>query len=444
MPILAGLAAMSLPADAAEHAYVALENAARVAVIDLSTGGIVQQIQVGPLPRFVTASADGSVVVVINEGDQTLSVISTADNAVVETLRLADILPSPSPDDIANAGAGELLFEGMPHLDGVTLSDEEIAGLAEVAGLGGRSGTGLMTNAEIAISNDGSEIYLPDQLYGLSAHDRETGETRTFGSQPGNSLTTSNYLGVIRFDERANRLLIPSHNSVTLFDTETLVPGSIVETRGFLSRPAFEITHDGQRVITPPSFNIGSADVAVEMEITDLQTFDYRRVEVTGSAPMRQRPSGHPAIPEYRGIWETADTELSPDDTVFYAVRSYSALGGTPRLGGGGLGEIGAFDIGSGETIAIVDLETEVFGLQTFNDGRYLALVHPPQNRIDVRDAGSLELIRSINVGPTPRGGQNFIVNVTATHESDAVVSSEPATIVPAGSGNNSSSGIEF
>lgn len=432
-----------VPANTAERAYLALENAASVAVVDLKSGGVVEKIPVGPLPRFVTASRDGSIVVVVNEGDQTVSVISARSNTVIETLNLAEILPQLSAEQLANSGAAGTMVEGMAEMGSGEL--DALSGMmGENTGLGGWTGSGLITNAEIAISADGSELYFPDQLFGLTAYDRRTGESQTFGSQPGNPLTISNYLGVIRLDNEGRRALIPSYNSVTLFDIENLTPGSIVETRGFLSRPAFEITHDGRRVITPPSFNIGSADVSVEMEITNLETFDYRRVEVTGSVPMRKRPSGQPAVPEYRGIWETADTELSPDDAVFYAVRSYSALGGTPRLGGGGLGEIGAFDIASGRTLAMVDLDTEVFGLQTFGGGDYLALVHPAGNRIDVRDARSLALIRSISVGPTPRGGQNFIINVNASGDGEDVIPPGLSPVAGDESSTAPAGGIKF
>jgi YVTN family beta-propeller protein len=69
-------------------AYVALEAAAAVAVVDLDKKQVVEQIAVGRWPRYLALSPDGSRLAVGTSGDQSLSVVDTAARKLLYQERL--------------------------------------------------------------------------------------------------------------------------------------------------------------------------------------------------------------------------------------------------------------------------------------------------------------------------------------------------------------------
>jgi YVTN family beta-propeller protein len=69
-------------------AYVALEAAAAVAVVDLDKKQVVGQIAVGRWPRYLALSPDGSRLAVGTSGDQSLSVVDTAARKLLYQERL--------------------------------------------------------------------------------------------------------------------------------------------------------------------------------------------------------------------------------------------------------------------------------------------------------------------------------------------------------------------
>jgi YVTN family beta-propeller protein len=64
-----------------------------VSVIDTSTNTVVGIVPVGLTPRGVAITPDGAFAYVTNETDSTVSVIATATNAVVDTVRGVTALP---------------------------------------------------------------------------------------------------------------------------------------------------------------------------------------------------------------------------------------------------------------------------------------------------------------------------------------------------------------
>src|SRR5487761_1092562 len=64
-------------------AYVALEAAAAVAVVDLQRKQVVERISVGRWPRYLALSPDGSRLAVGTSGDQSVSVVDTASSAML-------------------------------------------------------------------------------------------------------------------------------------------------------------------------------------------------------------------------------------------------------------------------------------------------------------------------------------------------------------------------
>ncbi|HEX5446156.1 MAG TPA: c-type cytochrome [Pirellulales bacterium] len=72
-------------------AYVALEAAAAVAVVDLEERQVLDRIEVGHWPRYLALSPDGSRLAVGTSGDQSVSVVDTASRKLLFQERLQGI-----------------------------------------------------------------------------------------------------------------------------------------------------------------------------------------------------------------------------------------------------------------------------------------------------------------------------------------------------------------
>lgn len=77
------------------YAYVALDSISRVAVIDMTTDAVVEEIPVGLEPLRLAIRSDGAFAYVSNRGSSSLSIIDLASHAVVATV------PTPEPGDVA-------------------------------------------------------------------------------------------------------------------------------------------------------------------------------------------------------------------------------------------------------------------------------------------------------------------------------------------------------
>jgi YVTN family beta-propeller protein len=71
-----------------QTAYVALEAAAAIAVVDLSSRTVVDRIAVGRWPRYLAVTPDGSRLAVGTSGDQSVSVVDTARREMLFQERL--------------------------------------------------------------------------------------------------------------------------------------------------------------------------------------------------------------------------------------------------------------------------------------------------------------------------------------------------------------------
>lgn len=71
-----------------QTAYVALEAAAAIAVVDLSSQRVVDRIAVGRWPRYLAVTPDGSRLAVGSSGDQSISVVDIARREMVFQERL--------------------------------------------------------------------------------------------------------------------------------------------------------------------------------------------------------------------------------------------------------------------------------------------------------------------------------------------------------------------
>lgn len=96
-----------------DERYIASEGS--VSVVDLDTGKVTNEILTGRHASALTLSPDGQYLVVANAGEDTLSVLDTRREKIVETIPLRDVdgLLGASPDALAFAPSGDVLFASL-------------------------------------------------------------------------------------------------------------------------------------------------------------------------------------------------------------------------------------------------------------------------------------------------------------------------------------------
>jgi DNA-binding beta-propeller fold protein YncE len=173
-------------------AYVALEAAAAVAVVDLQTQTVVERVSVGRWPRYLALSPDGSRLAVGASGDQSVSVVDTASRTMLfqerlQGLNLGHLVPSrdgkyvylpwmiyrQNPIDARNIQAGWVLGSRIARVrldesarrEAMTL-DERGKAVADPHGIG-------LTSDEqwLVASASGTHELLVYQLPGLVLQD---------------------------------------------------------------------------------------------------------------------------------------------------------------------------------------------------------------------------------------------------------------------------------
>lgn len=131
-----------------------------VAVISTATNSVVTRLNVGPLPRGITAAPHKKLVYVAVTGADSIAVIDTTSNTVVDTIPLGAGLHSPlsitfSPDGrIAYATA---LYPG-PYPQDVAIAVIDLESKTTVAS--GPVGLWAGGNERLAITPDGRFLYV--------------------------------------------------------------------------------------------------------------------------------------------------------------------------------------------------------------------------------------------------------------------------------------------
>ena len=144
--LLIGALAIAAPAGAQTRAYVASTNANQVTAIDAATGNATP-IAVGIAPAQIAVTQDGALAFVINRGSNSVSVIDTQSDAVVDTIGLGD-----RPTSVAVTPDGERVYvmgeSGVLEVFGAS-TKERLASLF-IGGNGGR----------LAITPAGDRVYV--------------------------------------------------------------------------------------------------------------------------------------------------------------------------------------------------------------------------------------------------------------------------------------------
>jgi YVTN family beta-propeller protein len=100
-------------------AYLSSELSDCVTVIDRQEDSVVGTIAVGEAPRGIIASSDGTKIYVANSGSNSISVIDTSVNRVINTIENFGY----APEELAWSWDDNILFVTNPHSNNVSVID---------------------------------------------------------------------------------------------------------------------------------------------------------------------------------------------------------------------------------------------------------------------------------------------------------------------------------
>jgi len=142
-------------------AYVALQGAKSVAVVDLQggAGSVLARIAVGDHPTALALSPDGSQLYVANANDDTLSIVTTADRRLAASIPLhvlAGEALGATPNAVAVSPDGKRVYVALAGDDAVAVLSDDGATALRVEGF---IPAGWYPSA-VATSGDGSSVYI--------------------------------------------------------------------------------------------------------------------------------------------------------------------------------------------------------------------------------------------------------------------------------------------
>jgi YVTN family beta-propeller protein len=149
-----GLGLMARPAAAAPFAYVANQLSENVSVIDTATNTVVATVTVGPLPRGVAVTPDGTHAYVA-DGAGAVSVIETATNTVVATVTVG-----VNPIAVAVTPDGKHVYVANGNFAGTTGTVSVIATATNT--VVATIPVGAIPSA-VAITPDGTHAYVTNR-----------------------------------------------------------------------------------------------------------------------------------------------------------------------------------------------------------------------------------------------------------------------------------------
>lgn len=156
------VAAGSVAEAASTLAYVTNTGSNTISVIDTSTQTVVDTIVVGVAPAGIVATPDGASLYVANSGSGTVSVIETAAKSVVATIPVG-----VAPGAIAISPDGSRVYVANTGSDSVSVVDTASNTTVATVSMGPDTfvaiypvGPGGMPFSHLAVAADGSRVYV--------------------------------------------------------------------------------------------------------------------------------------------------------------------------------------------------------------------------------------------------------------------------------------------
>jgi DNA-binding beta-propeller fold protein YncE len=151
--------------------YAVLHDEGNLAIVDPSSGKLVQRIQVGRAPDCIVANADNSKLYISNTGEITVSIVSVTDAKVSQVLRLPvnrrNIYAGPmtrTPDGSTIFVAERSDGDDLLRVYAIDTKKEQIVGQFE-------AGPSI---SAVSVSNDGKKVFVANKGKGVKAYDAAT------------------------------------------------------------------------------------------------------------------------------------------------------------------------------------------------------------------------------------------------------------------------------
>ena len=248
-----GLGLLASPAEAAAFAYVVNNVDNTVSVIDTATNTVVgTPISVGGLPNGVAITPDGTHAYVANAGGNTVSVIATATNTVVATVT------------VGNSPSGVAVTPDGTHAYVANAGDNTVSVFATTSNtvVGSPIPVGVLPRM-IAITPDGTHAYVVNDSSGtvsvIATATNTVGATVLVGNTPAGIAITPD--GTRAYIVNCNCFSGIGAGTVSVIDTASnTVVGTPIPVGG--EPEGVAVTPDGKHAyVTNAAFSIGSVSV---------------------------------------------------------------------------------------------------------------------------------------------------------------------------------------
>jgi YVTN family beta-propeller protein len=288
-------------APLAPLAYVSNLNAGTISVVDSATGVTLSSPTVGTSPGAVAVSPDGSKVCVVNSGSNSVSIITTASNAV------ATIAVQFSPAAIAISPDGGRVYVTNRSSNSVSVISAATARVVATIGV-------QDVPLGVAISPDGSKLYVTNS---------DSDSVSVITTVDNLLIASIPVLGplAIAITPDGSKLYVVTPGSDTV-SVISVVDGSVVASPAVGADPiGVAISPDGSTVYVT---NESDGTVSVLATATDT---------VTATVAVSANPHAITVSPDGLTVYVTDDFA----GTVT-AISTSSHVTGTPVVGGPGYG----------------------------------------------------------------------------------------------------------
>jgi YVTN family beta-propeller protein len=212
------------------NAYVTNTSSNTVSVINTSTNAVVNTIAVGSGPQGVSVSPDGSRVYIANFSSNTVSVINTSTNTVVATIGVGS-----SPTGVVVSPDGSRVYAANRYSDNVSVINTSTNTVVATVGVAANPGG-------VSVSPDGSRLYVTNR--GSNSVSVINTSTNTIVA----TIGVGAYPLGISMSPDGSRLYITSRdaNSVSVINTST---NTVVATVAVGTQPVcLSVSPDGRLV----------------------------------------------------------------------------------------------------------------------------------------------------------------------------------------------------